>query len=137
MNQPILKEVKFSAASYLVAPICLQRAFLCRKSIPTRLNPVSGTPILTWNPTFHASCTDLGSEKVLLASRKAKNQSIAQRGRGLTKCWCCRGCLSRPLLLDSDILLGRRSYFEWAAQAPQRAAGPAPDHGATSYFATI
>ena len=62
---------------------------------------------------------------------------FALQQRWITKCWCCRGCLARPLRLDSDIRLGRRSYFEWAAQAPQRGAGPAPDRGATSHFVTI
>ena len=54
-----------------------------------------------------------------------------------TKCWCCQSCLSRLLLLNSGILLERRSYFEWKDQVPQREAGPVPDRGAISYFATI
>ena len=54
-----------------------------------------------------------------------------------TKRCTCRSALSRPLLLDSGILLERRSYFEWGAQAQYRGAGPAPDRGAISYFELI
>ena len=45
--------------------------------------------------------------------------------------------VTAPATLDSGIILERRSYFEWAFQAPQRGAGPAPDRGAISYYATI
>ena len=133
----MLRDFKFWTDPHLVAPINLQDALLRPNTHGTSLNPVFGTHNLGRNPSFRAPGTDFGSEKVFFASQEIPNQSIAQRGRGLTKCWCWRGCLSRPLPLDSETQSERTSLYEWAPGALQWGAGPAPDRGATSHFATI
>ena len=137
MNRLMLRYFKFSVEPYLVALPVLLNAALRPSFSQTPLNPVSGIQFGYQNHAFRASGTDFGILEVSLVSQEIQNQSITQRGRGLTKCWCSRGCLSRPLRLDSDTQSERTSLYEWAPGALQRGAGPAPDRGATSYFATI